>query len=439
MKLMSGSTGPQATRTRLAGTLVLAVGIVSLMGAGAAADPHVGQSVNVAVVDSTGVTNGGYFPTTGGYLDDFTFTDVAVGSVNATTLMSYDTVLLNVASSGMGCDTASLTADQKNDLVDFVYNGGKLIIYDSECPAVDYSWLPYPFTTNNPGPQGEQGTLTIAEQNVLSSTDPGDPHYIDAAAVASQTDAVGDMNVMTTLDPAWCLDMTGTNATPATGPVHTYARYGNGLFIYNGFDVDDMPSGDVPNGLQKTWIQELQAPFNPSPEADLPCGIPVVGPPARVDSTQKGSLLVYPKVELRWDAAGNMIQDTFVDITNDYPGSVEVQMYFVNGDPALDAVYDDINGDPGRACPHRLQLGGQLDHADRQRAGLLVGAHRAGEGRQPVYRARSDHRRFQPRRSADLAGPTGAGRDGRARPPRLRRGVGGRHQQRGDSLEPPQG
>ena len=64
----------------------------------------------------------------------------------------------------------------------------------------------------------------------------------------------------------------------------------------------------------------------------------------RVSATEKGSLVVFNKVEIRWDAAGNLIQDTFLDLTNDYPGSVAVQMYFVNGDPGLDAVYD-INGD----------------------------------------------------------------------------------------------
>jgi hypothetical protein len=53
----------------------------------------------------------------------------------------------------------------------------------------------------------------------------------------------------------------------------------------------------------------------------------------RVSASEKGSLLIYSKVELRWDVAGNLIQDTFIDLTNDYPGDVCVQMYFINGDP----------------------------------------------------------------------------------------------------------
>jgi hypothetical protein len=52
----------------------------------------------------------------------------------------------------------------------------------------------------------------------------------------------------------------------------------------------------------------------------------------RVSDSQKGSVLIFPKVELRWDSAGNLLQDTFIDLSNDYPGDVLVQMYFVNGD-----------------------------------------------------------------------------------------------------------
>jgi len=50
----------------------------------------------------------------------------------------------------------------------------------------------------------------------------------------------------------------------------------------------------------------------------------------RVSATEKGSLLVYPKVEVRWDARGYLIQDTFITLNNDYNGDVFVQLYFVN-------------------------------------------------------------------------------------------------------------
>ena len=263
---------------------LLIIACILLVGQQASANS---QSVNVAIIGSPGVINGGTFPTNGvdptSGLDfsSFTFSNLHPNNVNSQNLASYDTVLLNVASSEMGCNINTLSAQAKTDLVSFVGNGGKLIIYDSECSAQDYSWLPYPFTTNNPGAMGAQGTLTIVEENTLSTSNSSDAHYVDAATLGSSTDAVGDMNVMTTYDPNWCLDMSGTNINGITGPVHTYARNSTdptkeGLIIYNGLDVDYMgyydPTGG--NGLEKIWLQELKQDFNPS---TLTCGIPVVG------------------------------------------------------------------------------------------------------------------------------------------------------------------
>ena len=237
------------------------------------------QSVNVAIIGSPNVVNGGYLPTDSGITGlGITFTNLAPANVNAASLAAYDTVVLNVASPEMGETTATLTAQAKADLAAFVGNGGKMIIYDSECPSVDYSWLPFPFTTNNPGQMGAQGTLTIVEENTLSTSVLGDTYYIDAAYLGSSTDAVGDMNVMVTLDPSWFVDMSGTNVNQVTGPVHTYADYsiGNklGLFIYNGLDVDSMGGESSSYGLRKIWIQELMQPFNPS---NLPGSVTVIG------------------------------------------------------------------------------------------------------------------------------------------------------------------
>ncbi len=190
-------------------------GAVMVLGIGvsprsASADPHAGQSVNVAVIGSPGVTSGGVLPVSGavGELGDFAFTNLAPASVSTANLAAYDTAVLNVHSAEIACNLNALSASAKSDLGSFVSSGGKLIIYDSECPVQqDYSWLPFPFTTNNPGAAGAQGTLTIAEENVLASASASSPHYVDAVGLGSNTDAVGDMNVMTTLDPNWCLSM----------------------------------------------------------------------------------------------------------------------------------------------------------------------------------------------------------------------------------------
>lgn len=59
----------------------------------------------------------------------------------------------------------------------------------------------------------------------------------------------------------------------------------------------------------------------------------------RVSSTQKGSLLVFPDVEIKWDDAGNVLQDTIIDLSNDFAGHVFVQLYFVNGDAPLEETF----------------------------------------------------------------------------------------------------
>ena len=241
------------------------------------------QSVNVAVISSLYVTNGGIFPTTTtgptGSFTDFHFFILPAINVSLSALgpggicgaTGCDTVLLNVASSDLSCNLNTLNNQQKADLIQFVHNGYKLIIYDSECQTQDYSWLPYPFTTSNPGAMGAHGTLTIIEENTLSSNDPISPYYINAPMLGSQSDAVGDMNVMTTLDPNWSLDMSGTNILGVSGPVHTYAKYPSGtdygLIIYNGLDVDYLYSSTIPNSsspggnLAKLWLPGIQTTF----------------------------------------------------------------------------------------------------------------------------------------------------------------------------------
>src|SRR5262249_28888384 len=139
------------------------------------------------------------------------------------------------------------------------------------------------FMTNNAGASGSQGQLNDVEENTLSSKVATNPLFIDVNAIATDTDAVGDANVMTTFDPNWCLDLSATNRNNVTGPVHVYAQFSGagghtGLIIYNGLDVDSMPGADTGStgarNLRKLYVQELQQPFDPS---GLPCGVPVVG------------------------------------------------------------------------------------------------------------------------------------------------------------------
>lgn len=60
----------------------------------------------------------------------------------------------------------------------------------------------------------------------------------------------------------------------------------------------------------------------------------------RVSATEKGSLLIYSKIEIRWDSdpafGGSVIRDTYLTVANDFPEDVRVQFYFINGDSPVD-------------------------------------------------------------------------------------------------------
>lgn len=220
-----------------------------------------------------------YLPTGGpaGGLGDFRFTNLHPMNVSAANLDQYDIALLNVASLWMQDTTATLSDAAKTALMAWVAEGNKLIIYDSGCRNVDYSWLPYPFTTSwQPG--AVPASLVIAEENPLSTSTPGDLHFIDAAFLATSTTAASGANVMVTSNPNWCVDMTGTNSGGFNGPVHAYAKYppgsDTGLIIYNGLMIDNAGQSLIPAMLQKIWVQELQQPFNPS---NLPCSVTAAG------------------------------------------------------------------------------------------------------------------------------------------------------------------
>lgn len=66
-------------------------------------------------------------------------------------------------------------------------------------------------------------------------------------------------------------------------------------------------------------------------------------PQDRVSATEKGSLLYFSKVEIRWSAPTlpggpvTLEQDTFIQLSNDNNSATQVQMYFVNGDAPLAA------------------------------------------------------------------------------------------------------
>jgi hypothetical protein len=239
-------------------------------------------STNVALIpDNHGAAGGaGFLPTSDPAFSGITFTNLALADVSAANLTGNDTVVLNQV-----CDPINqLSPSQRTDLVNFVNAGGKMIIYDSDACGtipVDYSWLPFALVTNSPGPTGSTGgMLTITEQDALGTSNSASALFIDTSLITSQTDAVGDANVMVTKDVHWCGHADATNVNNVTGFVHAYAIFGSGVFIYNGMDTNDMSTGttpgtaDGPANLAKMWLQELQL----SDTNTLVCSTPVAGP-----------------------------------------------------------------------------------------------------------------------------------------------------------------
>lgn len=226
-----------------------------------------GQTISVDGYDDScanvmGCSDGGWLPITGplGELGDFVFFAMSTANVSAANLSAFDTAVLNLGSTGMACSADTLTAQQKADLVAFVASGNKLIICDSECAAVDYSWLPYPFTTSNPGGMGQRKTLSVVDNGILASYDATDPLYIDATALSDNTDTASDMNVMASYDSHWQVSVSGTNYLDVTGPSLAYAKYptptSDGIFIYNGLSQDYQYY--EPMWLRKVWVQTLE-------------------------------------------------------------------------------------------------------------------------------------------------------------------------------------
>jgi len=214
----------------------------------------------------------------------FNFTDLRPAQFTPDLLLQFDTIVISQV-----CDIGiQLNVAQKTTLLDWVNKGGKLILYDSDvCGgwgifgtassfSVDYSWLPYPFVTNNPGGRGSSsGTFTIVSDDPMLSRDPKSPYYIDETTITQETE-IGDANVMITRDYAWCGDAQARNVNNQQGFVHAYAFYGKGLFIYNGLDTDDIYHPQ----MLKVWQQELGQPWYPaggSTPPGLTCSVRVFG------------------------------------------------------------------------------------------------------------------------------------------------------------------
>ncbi len=182
-------------------------------------------------------------------LPGVTVKQLPISQVLTDTLRNFDTLVL-----AQQCDVGDWPRQIQCAINQWVAAGGKLIIYDSdECNhSVDYSWLPYPFTTDNPGAQGStNGEFKIVADDTMISSKPG-PAFVDEAALSRAE--IGDANVMITRHLAWCGDAEARNLHGRRGFVHAYAFWGKGLIIYNGLDTDSIGTP----AMRQLWENELK-------------------------------------------------------------------------------------------------------------------------------------------------------------------------------------
>lgn len=53
----------------------------------------------------------------------------------------------------------------------------------------------------------------------------------------------------------------------------------------------------------------------------------------RANTAQKGSLIVFPKVEIKWRADGTIVGDTIFHVSNDSGSDVDIRIIYANGEP----------------------------------------------------------------------------------------------------------
>ena len=246
------------------------------------ASAYCNNGSDAVLVTNPGGTGGGIYPEASTPQSEVWLTPYT--DLDRTTLDNYDTfVMWRVC----GTHLNTWTAQQKQDIVDWVYAGGKLIIWDTECTDnPDYTWLPYSFVTSNPGAMGARMCpLTVVEENTLSSSDTTSPYYIDTNTICANTDAVGDANILTTYSTSWCKDMTAINVLNTVGPVHVYAHYGSGLMIYCGLDADHITRSSTGGvNLRQILLNELAQSWG-NEACGLPCGAPTLPGVLEVNKT----------------------------------------------------------------------------------------------------------------------------------------------------------
>ncbi|HTX59049.1 MAG TPA: OmpA family protein [Verrucomicrobiae bacterium] len=202
-------------------------------------EPITSGTGNTAVLVLDSDSPQGLYPVDDNRLPGYAYSRVDASMLDADSLAGKSMAIMN-----MLCDaSAYVSKGQTDGLLQWVSAGHKLLVVDSdECEKSSYAFLPYAFTTSNPGAHGAAGSrLIVVESDALGTTDRNDAaHFFDPQLFINEgNNQLGDANIVTTQDSHWCGHLFGTNAKNDNGFMQMYAPYGSGVIIYDGFDHDD--------------------------------------------------------------------------------------------------------------------------------------------------------------------------------------------------------
>ncbi len=196
-----------------------------------------------------------------------------------------DTFILYQSAAGL------LSREQKKLTVDWIREGGKLIIMNKHTPKTDnrFNWLPYgyQFTTNSSLAKGEGAAklAKIAEYNYLTKT-------LDIDTINDTTNAFSDANVILAHDQYWNSAVVATNVNGITGPVVAYSKYGRGMILFCGVGLQDIHDSGALKSLYRTL---LELPWDPDPLPYTNASSVDIPPPlVKISGMSSG------KVDLAW-------------------------------------------------------------------------------------------------------------------------------------------
>src|SRR5207247_5116406 len=121
-------------------------------------------------------------------------------------LARVDTVVISQV-----CDIKTSVSDSfKKALMAWVAQGNKLIINDADVcgKSPDYGFLPYRFSTSNPGPHGQPSDrLLFVEENTIGNATEDDRPFLDTPAPpggrSPESKQLGDSHTHLAFRPPW--------------------------------------------------------------------------------------------------------------------------------------------------------------------------------------------------------------------------------------------